>query len=269
MNTHLRSDNIFLRFGDDYSWGGYDIVNELWKTLRRTAVEPGQSSSPDFASFADECLLCSQIVIKGPTASENENESLWDPSPLEQASPSSPSTALAVEPPPGQIAGLIYLYAGPANLPAGEANIGVITESSMQRRGYAREAVQLVLRWAFEELKFHRVQAPILDTPDRDRAMRLFIGSGFAHEGTRRRAIFQPEGEGMAGLWKDVTYLAMLDTDWTLKSTWVRANRPLPPPVPSAWDEMFARHAREREELLQWEEKHGRIRRSLGTETLK
>lgn len=270
MNTHLRSDNVSLRFGESWSWN--NTLNALWQTFRRTAVEPAQSSSPDFTSFADECLLCARIVLNESTTAENEDDdSLWDPLfPAEspQGPPSSPSTTLTPGA-PAQIAGLIYLYAGPGNLPAGEANIGVIMESSMQCRGYAREAVQLVLRWAFEELKFHRVQAPILDTAFKDRAMRLFIGSGFAHEGTKRRAVFQPEGEGMAGLWKDVTYLAMLDTDWTVKSTWMRANRPSPPPVPSAWDEMFARHAKEREALLQWEEKHGRMKRTSSTETLK
>ncbi|KAG8216485.1 hypothetical protein J3R82DRAFT_6597 [Butyriboletus roseoflavus] len=167
--------------------------------------------------------------------------------------------------PQSQRVGLIYLYSGPANLPAGEANIGVIVKEDMQRSGYAREAVQLVLRWAFEELKFHRVQAAILDTPFKDRALRLFIGSGFAHEGTKRRAVYLPEEEGMAGVWKDVTYLAMLDTEWMLRSTWKKDNQP----VTTVWDEMFARHSREREELLRWEENHGRIKRSSSTETLR
>ena len=275
MDSQLRSDNISLLFDDD-SFGGHGTINELWQTFRRTAVEPGQASSPDFTSFADDCLLCAQIVINEPvTPAENEDdrsESLYSPEERTLVPQPSPSTSPTVPPSPSpesRKAGLIYLHSGPANLPAGEANIGVITKPDMQHRGYAREAVQLVLRWAFEELKFHRVQAAILDTPSRDRALRLFIGSGFAHEGTKRRAVYQPEGEGMAAVWRDVTYLAMLDTEWMLKSTWIRANRTSEPPVVSVWDEMFTRHAREREELVRWEEKHGRMKRSSSTETLR
>ena len=269
MNVLLRSNNITLL--SDYGPGGYQ--NELWQLFRRTAVEPGQASSPDFASFADECLLCAHIMVgvSAPAHTEHErvnNESFWDTDPPEehiQRSPPPSASSLSSPSPPSQKVGLIYLYAGPANLPAGEANIGVVMKEDMRRRGYAREAVQLVLRWAFEDLKFHRVQAAILDTPFKDKALRLFVGSGFAHEGTKRRAVYQPEGEGMAGVWKDVTYLAMLDTEWMLRSTWKQGNQP----IITVWDEMFARHSREQEELLRWEENHGRIRKSSSTETLR
>ena len=273
MDSHLRSDNISLLFDDD-NLGGYGAINELWQTFRRTAVEPGQASSPDFASFADDCLLCAQIVTNGPTPIEDANdrsESLYSPEEGTPVPGPSPSTSPTVPPPSprNRKAGLIYLHSGPANTPANEANIGVITKPDMQHRGYAREAIHLVLRWAFEELKFHRVQAAILDTPFKDRALRLFIGSGFVHEGTKRRAVYQPEGEGMAGVWRDVTYLAMLDTEWMMKSTWMQANRAPEPPVVSVWDEMFTRHAREREELVRWEEKQGRMKRTSSMETLR
>ncbi|KAH0834855.1 hypothetical protein J3R83DRAFT_10479 [Lanmaoa asiatica] len=272
MNVFLRSNSISL-ITSDYELGRCE--DELWRMFRRTAVEPGQAPSPEFVSFADECLLCANIVVNPTSHIEDErgnDESLWNPHSPEgnTQTPPPPSAGPLPLPPPGApSSGLIYLYAGPANLPAGEANIGVIMRHSVQRRGYAREAVRLVLRWAFEDLKFHRVQAAILDTPFKDKALRLFIGSGFTHEGTKRRAVYQPEGEGMAGMWKDVTYLAMLDTEWMLRSTWKRANPVPEQPVISVWDEMFTRHSREREELLQWEENHGRVRRSSSTETLK
>lgn len=270
-NVLLRSNKITLL--SDY---GFEACqNELWQSFRRTAVEPGQASSPEFFSFADECLLCAHITVNPPSSTEDEREnngSLLDTHPLEGHTHSPPpplAVSLPLPNPANQKVGLIYLYAGPANLPAGEANIGVIIKQGMQHSGYAREAVQLVLRWAFEDLKFHRVQAAILDTPFKDKALRLFIGSGFTHEGTKRRAVYQPEGEGIAGVWKDVTYLAMLDTEWMLRSTWKRDNLVPEHPVITVWDEMFARHSREREELLRWEENHGRIRKSSSTETLR
>ncbi|KAI9460792.1 hypothetical protein HD554DRAFT_1562754 [Boletus coccyginus] len=266
MNTDFRSEKITLLLaGDDL--GGDSTVDGLWQTFRRTAVEPGQAPSPDVTSFADSCLLCAQIMVNGPVPAEDEQENntaTLDPL-------HSPSTGL-VEPSPfreNRTAGLVYLHVSPANHAGGEANIGVITTPDLQCRGYAREAVHVVLRWAFEELKFHRIQAAVPDTPSKDRALRLFIGCGFAHEGTKRRAVYQSDGEGMAGVWRDVTYLAMLDTEWMLKSAWMRANRTPKPPIVSLWDEMFARHAREREELVRWEEKHGRIRRTSSMETVR
>ena len=266
MNTDFRSENITLLLAGGVLRGD-STIDGLWHTFRRTAVEPGQASSPDFTSFADDCLLCAQIILNKPVPAEGEQENNIATLDLLH----SPSTA-PIEPSPfpeNRTVGLVYLHASPANHAGGEANIGVITTPDMQRRGYAREAVHVVLRWAFEELKFHRIQAAILDAPSKDKALRLFIGSGFAHEGTKRRAVYQPEGEGVAGVWRDVTYLAMLDTEWMLKSTWMRVNRVPEPPIVSVWDEMFARHAREREELVRWEEKHGRIRKTSSMETVR
>ncbi|KIJ14581.1 hypothetical protein PAXINDRAFT_169731 [Paxillus involutus ATCC 200175] len=248
------------------------ILDDLWNTLKRNAVEPGQAASPGFISFADECLLCAQIVMK-----HNPNEKLMEvdddsllgsPSQISRRATLPPLTSLSGVS-DSQRVGLIYVHAGPANVAAGEANIGIILRPEMQNHGYAREAVQLVLRWAFDELKFHRVQAAILDTPCKDRTMRLFIASGFSHEGTRRRAVYQTEGDGVAGVWRDVTYLAMVDTDWVLKDAREGKGKAPEQPAMSLWDEMFTRHSREREQLLRWEEKHGRIKRSSSTETLK
>jgi hypothetical protein len=48
--------------------------------------------------------------------------------------------------------------------------------------------------------------------------------------------------------WKDVTYMAILDTDWVMRNVRVCQSAPK-----SLWDALFARHQREREELLRWE----------------
>lgn len=160
--------------------------------------------------------------------------------------------------------GLVYVTAAPAQNAAQEANVGIIISECYQRKGFAREAVELALKWAFEDLKFHRIQAAFMNNAQKDRAMRLFVGQGFAHEGTRRRSVFQPERGGVVGVWKDVTYLAMLDTEWTLRNVLKHKAT-----VPTLWDEMFARHARERDEMVKWDEKHNRIRKVSSTETLR
>jgi hypothetical protein len=83
--------------------------------------------------------------------------------------------------------------------------------------------------------------------------------SGFVHEGLRRRAAVDPSD----GAYKDTMHLAMLDTDWVMRS--VRAAH-----TKSLWDEMLDRHGREREALVRWEETCGRsVKRVSSTETIK
>jgi hypothetical protein len=84
----------------------------------------------------------------------------------------------------------------------------------------------------------------------------------FGHEGTRRRSFFSP----MELEWKDATYMAILDTDWMISR-----GHGVPATVRSApkslWDELFARHQQEREELLRWES--STLRRTSSTATLR
>lgn len=49
--------------------------------------------------------------------------------------------------------------------------------------------------------------------------------------------------------WKDVEYLSILDTEFLMRQFFEPAPK-------SVWEELFARHQREREELLSWEDKH-------------
>ncbi|KAG0691957.1 hypothetical protein DFH29DRAFT_883362 [Suillus ampliporus] len=140
--------------------------------------------------------------------------------------------------------GLVYVIAAPAQSAAQEANAGIVIANAHRHKGFGREAIDLVLRWAFEDLNFHRIQAAFMDNAQKDRGMRLFAGQGFAHEGTRRRSVFKPE----IGVWDMLR---------------IRG------PAASLWDEMFARHAREREEMVKWDEKHNRIRKVSSTQTLR
>ena len=84
---------------------------------------------------------------------------------------------------------------------------------------------------------------------------------GFVHEGIRRRSVFCPN-EGARGTWKNVTYLALLETEWLMRSY-------LKPAPKNLWDEMFARHAREREELLRWDERQQKLKRTSSMETVR
>ena len=66
----------------------------------------------------------------------------------------------------------------------------------------------------------------------------------------------------IADQWKDTTYLAMLDTDWFVRSYFKPAPKTL-------WDEMFSRHQKEREDLLRWEHDSGKLKRQASAETVR
>jgi Acetyltransferase (GNAT) domain len=71
--------------------------------------------------------------------------------------------------------GIVYLTCTPHdNVPAGEANIGIILTPEARGKGFARQAVDLVLLWVFDEIGFHRIQACILDNDNKDRAISVF-----------------------------------------------------------------------------------------------
>lgn len=71
--------------------------------------------------------------------------------------------------------GIVYLTCTPHdNVPAGEANIGIILTPEARGKGFARQAIDLVLSWVFDEIGFHRVQACILDNDNKDRAISVF-----------------------------------------------------------------------------------------------
>ncbi|KAG0698707.1 hypothetical protein DFH29DRAFT_1002557 [Suillus ampliporus] len=153
------------------------VVQALWGELLENAVEPMQAPVPYLINFVEECLLCSVVMLR-----KYKDTTTLDLAALEQAVP-------YVDEP----IGLVYVIAAPAQSAAQEANAGIVIANAHRHKGFGREAIDLVLRWAFEDLNFHRIQAAFMDNAQKDRGMRLFAGQGFAHEGTRRRSVFKPE----------------------------------------------------------------------------
>lgn len=176
--------------------------------------------------------------------------------------------------------GIIYLAVSPlSDSPqdqVGELNLGIILNKAHRGKGYAREAIELAVKYAFEVKHCHRIQASLLNLSTKDRMVSLltqlyvshaaFFGFDsfndfrrrFGHEGTKRRSFFNP----LMGEWQDVTTLAILDTDWAMRSYY----KPAPK---SLWDELFLRHERERDELLRWEEDNNRLKRTASMVTLR
>ncbi|KAJ3756890.1 hypothetical protein EV360DRAFT_47142, partial [Lentinula raphanica] len=171
----------------------------------------------------------------------------------------------------GTIVGIMYLICtqNPPYPPGsiGEMSFGIVISEKYRCKGYAKEALGLILNEAFTHMNCHRVQVRLLDTHAKDKAMRLFMGLHFTHEGRRRRAFFSIiENE-----WKDTTCLAILDTDWLIRSKYLTEVTPT-----TLWDEMLSRHAREQQELLQWHEAQTRswpaangLKRTTSMETIR
>ncbi|OBZ77739.1 hypothetical protein A0H81_02195 [Grifola frondosa] len=128
--------------------------------------------------------------------------------------------------------GLIYVHPSPMT---SEASVGVAVLPQWRGKGLGMQAVKLALQWTVDEIKCHRVQAMVMNSPCRDRALRLFTAVGFVHEGIRRRSVFGPQGE-----WVDVTYMGMLDTEWLMRERCFHVPR-------NMWDELFDRHRGEGE----------------------
>lgn len=58
-----------------------------------------------------------------------------------------------------------------------------------RRQGYAREAIFMVLRYYFEELRYQKVN--VATQSDNTATISLHRQLGFAHEGTQRQMVFQ------------------------------------------------------------------------------
>lgn len=84
--------------------------------------------------------------------------------------------------------------------------VGYLVGAPYTRQGYATEALQLLLRFAFQEVKLHRVEANI--QPRNIASIALAKRAGFSKEG------FSPRYIKIAGRWRDHERWALLVEDW-------------------------------------------------------
>jgi ribosomal-protein-alanine N-acetyltransferase len=91
-------------------------------------------------------------------------------------------------------------------LGAQTAITGYFVGSPHTRQGYATEALQLMLRFAFNKLKLHRVEASI--QPHNKASIALVKRAGFTREGFSRRLV------KISGKWRDHERWAILLEEW-------------------------------------------------------
>lgn len=83
---------------------------------------------------------------------------------------------------------------------------GYLVGAPYVRRGYATEALQLILRFAFRRLKLHRIEANI--QPGNVASIALVKRAGFKREG------YSPRYVKIRGRWRDHERWAILVENW-------------------------------------------------------
>ncbi|MGH2819950.1 MAG: GNAT family N-acetyltransferase [Actinomycetota bacterium] len=86
------------------------------------------------------------------------------------------------------------------------AVMGYAIDRAHNGRGYATEAVRGTLRFAFEELGLHRVQASVM--PRNLASVRVLEKAGFRYEGLARRYL------QINGAWEDHRLFAITAEEW-------------------------------------------------------
>lgn len=86
------------------------------------------------------------------------------------------------------------------------AEFGIlIGEPDARGKGYAHEAGDLILRYAFDDLKLHRVYLQVF--ADNRVAIQLYEALGFCREGTLRQHVLK------RGVFQDVLIMAIVQSD--------------------------------------------------------
>lgn len=86
------------------------------------------------------------------------------------------------------------------------AYLGYHVGAAYANQGYMTEAMQLLLRYGFGDLKLHRIEANI--QPGNSASLALVKRAGFSREGFSRRYL------KIAGQWRDHERWAILAEDW-------------------------------------------------------
>ncbi|HRY32726.1 MAG TPA: GNAT family protein [Bacteroidales bacterium] len=83
------------------------------------------------------------------------------------------------------------------------AGVGILLVKSHRQRGYGREALSLLISYAFEMLQLHQLYCNILE--DNKVSMKLFLNAGFIICGTKK------QWHRTAGRWKDEHMLQLIN----------------------------------------------------------
>ncbi|MBJ7261422.1 MAG: GNAT family N-acetyltransferase [Acidimicrobiia bacterium] len=107
--------------------------------------------------------------------------------------------------------------------PFQSANVGYWIDQGHAGQGYMPEAVAVIMGYAFETLKLHRVEAAIV--PRNIRSRRVAEKLGLREEGTSQRFL------QIRGVWEDHVRYAITSEEWQEKKDEIYSSVMLPAPV--------------------------------------
>jgi RimJ/RimL family protein N-acetyltransferase len=183
------------------------------ENIRLTGMR--HDDAPTFLKWSEDETYIRYLRV-GPIVPDNEKElKEW----IDESHKSNSSCMFSIRPLDDEaIVGFVMLMDIQWTHRVATLAIGISPEH--QRKGYGREAMELILRFAFHEFNLFRVQLHVFsyNTP----AIRLYENIGFVREGTLRGAL-QRDGRRY-----DVYLYGILNDEWaaTRKDS-------LPPPIGS------------------------------------
>lgn len=104
----------------------------------------------------------------------------------------------------GELVGRCSLYQ--VDLHSRHADLGITVGHPYRGKGYGRDAVGVLLDYAFNKRNLHRVQLEVLAT--NDGAINSYVANGFVEEGRLREHAY------VNGTFVDVVAMSVLRTEW-------------------------------------------------------
>ncbi len=157
---------------------------DFWQgaTIRLRALEPGDAEA--FFAWNCDADMCRGLDFVWPPGSL-ERQRRWAEKQA-TAEPANDKYLLVIEAADGQLAGTIDTHS--CDRRTGSFRYGVAVRPEYQRRGYASEAILLLLRYFFEELRYHKVTVSVHS--NNPASIGLHERLGFQLEGRLRRTVF-------------------------------------------------------------------------------
>ena len=93
--------------------------------------------------------------------------------------------------------------------PHNSAEIGYVLNPEYHRRGYATEAAERVMRYGFEELSLHRIEAKFME--GNDASLRVMEKLGMSFEGYKR------DGMYVKNRYRNIGACSILEEEWKNK----------------------------------------------------
>jgi ribosomal-protein-alanine N-acetyltransferase len=170
----LSGKKVFLRFPTAQDCSEFTALNRASSKLHRNFVRPPKQRK-QFTTFLRRCAQPDSVCF---LSCRNEDNAVL-----------------------GSVV-LSKIVRGPLQ----SAYLGYYIGARYAHAGYMTEAIQLVLRYAFRELKLHRVEANI--QPLNVASLALVKRLGFVREGYSRRYL------KVCGRWRDHERWAIIVEDW-------------------------------------------------------